>query len=96
MQAAAALALPAPRHRDRIVAVDASPARSRLAEADALATPQVDRRNRAQQLSARRRAGAAGAEVLEDARARRAWLFSGWNWVANRLSRAIAATNSPP
>src|SRR5581483_5938472 len=101
MEPRRALARPALGHRDRIVAVRGLRREVALHEAHAAAAPEVDRRDRFEAAFAH--AGTATWSGRSAARTKLArifkptsWLFSGWNWVAKRASRATAAVNSSP
>jgi hypothetical protein len=90
VQPARARGLPAPRDRDRIVAVDRLLIELALEETHAPPAAQVDRgvddhpRPRTTRTKPSRR------------RSPTCWLFSGWNWQAKTLSRVTLEANSGP
>src|SRR5690606_41889697 len=110
-----ALAAPAARHRDRVVAVLRLGGEVALQQAHAATAAQVDRRDDVEASHAGRvRATAPGSwscgppapatvtltgrvaarTKLPSSLSPACWLFSGWNCVAMRASRATTAVNS--
>ena len=87
VQALGALILESLGHGDRIVVVDGNPIVVALVQPDDLTIEQIDRWNQLHATSPRK---------CPIKRAPACWLFSGWNWQARTLSRAIAEQNGPP
>ena len=69
----------------RLVVIDHRGVAQAVGEAHRLAAEQIDR---GEDLHERTK--------FSSRRSPTRWLFSGWNWQANRLSRRIAAQNRPP
>ena len=86
-------------HFDGIVAEDGLAGVVALQQPHALAPTEIDRGPEFHG-AACLRVGAVGSQVdashSESSRSPAAWLFSGWNWVANIRPRRTAAQNGPP
>ena len=90
VQTRATLGRPALRHGDRIIAIGRLCVEVPLQKSNALPAAQIDRRNHLEMPHP----DTTFRTKLRSIRIPTSWLFSGWNWVAKRLSRATAEVNS--